>query len=134
MAFYKGFYAYAIKLNTQADQLLLQLLIIIVHTQADQLLPQLLLEQFDTFPIQWRHIEYLHEGVWLRKKSFWHNDSFENLENFFPNVAFVYALMVLSLADQLQPQLLMEQFDTFLIQFRHIKHIHEFNWFRKNNF
>ena len=43
MAFYIGFYAYAI----------------IVHTGADQLLPQLLMEQFDTFPIQWRYIEHM---------------------------------------------------------------------------
>ena len=54
MAFYIGFYAYAI----------------IVHTQADQLLPQLLMELFDTFPIQCRHIEHMHEGVWFRKKNF----------------------------------------------------------------
>ena len=54
MAFDIGFYAYAI----------------IVHTQADQLLPQLLMEQFDTFPIQYRHIEHVHEGVWFRKKFF----------------------------------------------------------------
>ena len=47
MAFYIGFYAYAI----------------IVNTQADQLLPQLLMEQFDIFPIQCRHIEHMHEGV-----------------------------------------------------------------------
>ena len=46
MAFCIGFYAYAI----------------IAHTQADQLLPQLLMEQFDTFPIQYRHIEHMHEG------------------------------------------------------------------------
>ena len=51
MAFYIGFYAYAI----------------IGHTRADQLLPQLLMEQFDTFPIQCRHIEHMHEGVWFRK-------------------------------------------------------------------
>ena len=43
---------------------------IIGHTWADQLLPQLLMEQFDTFPIQCRHIEHMHEGVWLRKKQF----------------------------------------------------------------
>ena len=47
MAFNIGFYAYAI----------------IGHTRADQLLPQLLMEQFDTFPIQCRHIEHMHEGV-----------------------------------------------------------------------
>ena len=41
MAFCIGFYAYAI----------------IVHTRADQRLPQLAMEQFDTFPIQCRHIE-----------------------------------------------------------------------------
>ena len=51
MAFYTGVYAYAI----------------IVHTRADQLLPQLLVQQFDTFPIQCRHIEHMHEGVWLKK-------------------------------------------------------------------
>ena len=54
MAFCIGFYAYAI----------------IGHTRADQLLPQLLMEQFDTFPIQCRHIEHMHEGVWLRKMIF----------------------------------------------------------------
>ena len=54
MALCIGFYAYAI----------------IVHTRADQLLTQLLMEQFDAFPIQCRHIEHMHEGVWLRKISF----------------------------------------------------------------
>ena len=51
MAFNIGFYAYAI----------------IGHTWAHQLLPQLLMEQFDTFPIQCKHIEHMHEGVWFRK-------------------------------------------------------------------
>ena len=32
------------------------------HTRADQLLPQLAMEQFDTSPIQCRHIEHMHEG------------------------------------------------------------------------
>ena len=40
-------------------------------------------------------------------------------------MAFVYALMVASWADQLIPQLLMEQFDTLSIQCRHIEHMHE---------
>ena len=53
MAFYIGFYAYAI----------------IVHTQADQLLPQLLMEQFDTFPIQCRHIEHICMKKWERSGS-----------------------------------------------------------------
>ena len=41
-----------------------------VSPRADQLLPQLLIEQFDTLPIQWRHIEHMQEGVWLRKNNF----------------------------------------------------------------
>ena len=49
-----GFYAYAIK----------------GRTQADQLLPQLLIEIFDPFPIQCRHIGHMHEGVWFRKNNF----------------------------------------------------------------
>ena len=55
---------------------------IIGHTRANQLLLQLLMEQFDTFPIQCRHIEHMHEGVWFRKNNFWQNDSCENLDNF----------------------------------------------------
>ena len=39
-----------------------------VPSWADQLLLQLLMEQFDTLPIQCRHIEHMHEGVWFRKK------------------------------------------------------------------
>ena len=31
---------------------------------------QLLMEQFDTLPIQCRHIEHIHEGVWFRKDNF----------------------------------------------------------------
>ena len=51
----------------------------------------------------------------------------------FPNRAFIYALMVPSWADQLLPQLLMEQLDTLPIC-RHIEHMHKGVWFRKNNF
>ena len=35
----------------------------IVPLWAGQLLPQLLMEQFDTWGIQCRHIEHMHEGV-----------------------------------------------------------------------
>ena len=49
MAFNVGFHAYAI----------------IGHTRANQLVPQLFMEQFDTLPIQCRHIEHMHEGVWF---------------------------------------------------------------------
>ena len=37
------------------------------------------MEQFDTLPIQYRHIEHMHEGVWLKKRQ---NDSYENLDIF----------------------------------------------------
>ena len=42
----------------------------IVTSWVDQLLPQLSMEQFDTLPIQYRHIEHMHEGVWLIKINF----------------------------------------------------------------
>ena len=38
------------------------------------------------------------------------------------------------MADQLLPQLLMEHFDTLLIQCRHIEHMHEGVYFRKKIF
>ena len=39
-----------------------------VPSLANQLLPQLLMEQFDTLQKQYRHIEHMHERVWLKKK------------------------------------------------------------------
>ena len=39
-------------------------------------------------------------------------------------MAFVYAWIVPLWANQLLPQLLMEQFDTLQIQCRHIEHMH----------
>ena len=51
------------------------------------------------------------------------------------NIGFyAYAIIGHTQADQLLPQLLMEQFDTFHIQCRHIEHMQEGVWFRKNNF
>ena len=41
------------------------------------------------------------------------------------------AIIVHTWADQLLPQLLMEQFNTIHIQCRHIEHMHEGVWFRK---
>ena len=61
----------------------------------------------------------------------WQNNSRENLDNFFRNRAFVYVSMVPSSADQLQPQRLIEQVNTFPIQCRHIEHMHERVLFRK---
>ena len=31
-------------------------------------------------PIQYRHIEHMHEGVWFRKNNFLSNDIYENLD------------------------------------------------------
>ena len=100
-----------------------------VPSWADQLLPQLLMEQFDTLPIKYRHIEHMHEGVWLKKKltklQLW------ELRQLFPYMAFVNAWIVPLWADQLLPQLLMEQFDTLPIQCRHIENMDEgvYNFF-----
>ena len=62
-----------------------------------------------------RHIEHKLEGVKI----------FVELRQLFPYMAFVYAWIVPLWADQLLPQLLMEQFDTLPIQCRHIAHMHE---------
>ena len=45
---------------------------------------------------------------------------------------YAYAFIVHTRANELLPQLLMEQFDTFPIVY--IVHMHEGVWFRKNNF
>ena len=95
-----------------------------VPSWADQLLPQLLMEQFETLPIQCRHIEHMHEGVWFTKNNFDKMTTGE-LRQLFPYMAFVYAWIVPLWADQLLLQLLMEQFDTLRIQCRHIEHMHE---------
>ena len=89
----------------------------IVHTWADQLLPQLLMEQFDTLPSQCRHIEDMHEGVWFKNILFLQNGS----------IGFML-MIVPSWANQLLPQLLMEQFDILTSQCRHIEHMHDGVW------
>ena len=43
-------------------------------------------------------------------------------------------MIVPSWGDQLLPQLLIEHFDTLLIQCRHIEHTHDGVWLRQNNF
>ena len=93
-----------------------------VPSWADQLLLQLLMKQFDTLPIQYRHIEHMHEGVWLKKFFF---DKMTAMRQLFPCMAFVYALIVPLWADQILPQLLMKQFETLSIQCIHIEHMHE---------
>ena len=56
------------------------------------------------------------------------------MRTIFPNMPFVYAWVVPSLADQLIPHFLMEQFDTLPIQCRHIEHMHGGVLFAKSNF
>ena len=62
----------------------------IVPLWANQLLPQLLMEQFDTLPIQYRHIEHMHEGVWLN----FFFGQLRELRQFFTYMAIVYAWIV----------------------------------------
>ena len=105
-----------------------------VPSWADQLLPQLLMEQFDTLPIQYRHIEHMHEGVWYRKNNFWQNDNYESLDNVSLILLLNMRRWCLHWPINSYHKFLMEQFDTLPIQYRHIEHMHEGVWFRKNNF
>ena len=53
----------------------------------------------------------------------------------FSNVAILYDMCIGSAyADQLVPQLLLKQCDTFPTQYRHIAHLHEEVWLRKQYF
>ena len=81
-----------------------------VPSWADQLLPQLFMEQFDNLYIQYRHIEHMHEVVWLN--FLLTKLQLRELRQFFTYMAFVYAWIVPLWADQLLPQLLMGQFDS----------------------
>ena len=60
----------------------------IVPSWADQLLPQLLMEQCDMLPIQCRHIEHMHEGVWLKKIIF-DKMTYMRTQTIFPGVIFL---------------------------------------------
>ena len=59
----------------------------IVYTRADQLPSQLFMQQFDTFPIQCRHIEHMHEGS---KENIFDKMTAMRTETFSPNMTFVY--------------------------------------------
>ena len=88
---------------------------LIVPLWANQLLPQLLMKQFDT-------CQYNVDTMNICMKEF---IILVELRQLFPYMAFVYAWIVPLWANQLLPQLLMEQFDTLPIQCRHIEHMHE---------
>ena len=80
------------------------------------------MEQFDTLPIQCRHMKKFD----LEKTYFFDKmTAVRTVRQLFPYMAFVYAWIVPLWADQLLLQLLMEQFDTLRIQCRHIEHMHE---------
>ena len=49
-----------------------------MHAWADQLLPQILMKQLDTLPTQSRHIEHMHEELWLKKNII---DKMTNMRN-----------------------------------------------------
>ena len=89
------------------------------------------MEQFDTFPIQCSHIDICMKEFGSEKIIF---DKMTAVRTFFPYKAFEYALVVPSWADQLLPQLLMKQFDTLPIQYRHIEHMYERVWLKKECF
>ena len=44
-------------------------------------------EAIDMLPIQFRHIEHMHEGVWFKKIIFDKNDIYENLD-YFSDISF----------------------------------------------
>ena len=83
------------------------------------------MEQFDTLPIQYRHIEHMHEGVWLKKIIFDKMTAVRTYTIIPLYMTFVYALIVPLWADQLLPQLLMKHFGTLSIQCRLIEHMNE---------
>ena len=71
----------------------------------------------------------MHEEVWLKNNNFYQDDSYENLDNF-PYYGFCICIDSAFWADQLLPQLLMEQFITLPLQCRHLEHMHEGVWFQ----
>ena len=83
------------------------------------------MKQFDTLPIQYRHIEHMHEGVWLKTIFFLKNDSYENLGNYFLILLlYMHGYCLLGPINSYDSNL-MEQFDTLPIQCRHIEHMGE---------
>ena len=75
----------------------------------------------------------MHEGVWFTKNNL-QNDSCENLANFsLIRLLYMHRWCLHGPINYL-PQLLMEQFDTLPIQYRHIEHMHEGVWLKKNYF
>ena len=75
----------------------------------------------------------MHEELWFTKSYYGQNDSYENLDNFSVILnGFCICKDSALMADQLLPQLLMEQFDTLYKQCRHIEHMHEELWFTKS--
>ena len=76
----------------------------------------------------------MHEGVLFRKITFDKMTAVRAVRHFdLIWLLYMHGIMP-SWADQLLPQLLKEQFDTLSIQYRQIEHMHEGDWFRKNNF
>ena len=81
------------------------------------------MEQFDTLPIQYRHIEHMHEGVWLKKK--FDKMTAVRTSTSFPLYGFCICIDSAFMGRFTPTTALMKQFDTLLIQCRHINHMHE---------
>ena len=101
-----------------------------VPSRADQLLPQLLMEQLDTLCLHNIGTLNICMKEFGSEKYFFDKMTAMRTWTIFPNMAFVYALIVPSWADQLLPQLLIEQFDTLPVQYRHIEYMHEGVWLK----
>ena len=79
---------------------------IIVHTRADQLLPQLLMVQLDILPSQNRHIEHLMLKFYCLNK--WQVCELRLFFQIVLNRGYTFVMIVLTQADQLLSQLLMD--------------------------
>ena len=103
-----------------------------VPSWVDQLLPQLLMEQFDTLPIQYRHIEHMHEGVWLKKRL----DKMTAMRTW--TIVHLYAFCICMDSAFLGRSTPTTAFDgaihTLPLQCRHIEHMHQGVWLGKNKF
>ena len=76
----------------------------------------------------------MHEGVWYPKNIIDKMAAMRTLTFFWlvsTKRGYACSMIVHTRADQLLPQLLMEQFDTLYIQCKHIEHMHERVWFIK---
>ena len=82
------------------------------------------MKQSNTLPSECRHIEHMHEGVTLKQILLTKGQLLELRTKFqlVLNRGYASAMIVHTWADQLSPQLLIEQFDTLPSHYRHFRH------------